>query len=109
MAETVVYPCFHVTSSINLNIREFRKYQKLYCPNSETNKVSWCYSLSVNCWAIISISNSPKQTKKMQLSNLKVRLQMAMKIGELIQIADNFIKFVEAFPENSVVNSNNKF
>ena len=64
MAETVVYPCFHNTSSINLNIREFRKYQKLYCPNSETNKVSWCYSLSVNCWAIISISNSPKQTKK---------------------------------------------
>ena len=34
---------------------------------------------------------------------------MAMKFGELIQIADDFFSFVEVVPENSVVNSNNKF
>ena len=39
---------FHVPSNIISNCRKSRIYEKLYCADSDINKFSWCYSLSVN-------------------------------------------------------------
>ena len=51
---------FHVPSNIISNGRESRIYEKIYCPDSDINKFSLCYSLSVNG---LVIPNSLKETK----------------------------------------------
>ena len=54
---------FYVKSSTTPRGRESRIYEKLYCPNDEVNKYSWCYSLSLEGLVKFSIPNTLQQTK----------------------------------------------
>ena len=129
---------FHVRSSIISNGRESRIYEKLFCPNSDINKFSWCYSMSVNGLVNYSVPNSLEETKidgiiqynswlrdghietggddsiSVTLFGEKLYFICApgthsVKFEELIRNVDDFMSFVEAGPENSIVKSNIKF
>ena len=54
---------FHVKSKVIPRGRESRIYEKLYSPNDEVNKYSWCYSLSVEGLVKFSVPKTLKQTK----------------------------------------------
>ena len=54
---------FHVKSKVIPRGRESRIYEKLYSPNDEVNKYSWCYSLSVESLVKFSVPQTLKQTK----------------------------------------------
>ena len=129
---------FHVKSSITPRGRESRIYEKLYRPNDEINKYSWCYSLSVEGLVKFSVPNTLQQTKidgiaqfnswitdghietggddSISVTLLGEKLYFICTPGtrsinfeKLIRNVNDFISFVEAGPENTSVKSNVKF
>ena len=129
---------FHVKSSITPRGRESRIYEKLYCPNDEINKYSWCYSLSVEGLVKFSVTNTLQQTKidgiaqfnswitdghietggddSISVTLLGEKLYFICTPGthsinfeKLIRNVNDFISSVEAGPENTSVKSNVKF
>ena len=129
---------FHVPSNIISNGRESRNYEELYCPDSDINKFSWCYSLSVNGLVNYSVPNSLKETKIDGIiqfnswitdghietggdDSISVTLfgekfyficapgTHSLIFEKLIRNFDDFISFVETGPKSSAVKSNIKF
>ena len=128
---------FHVPSNNISNGRESRICEKLYCPDSDINKFSWCYSLSVNGLVNYSVPSSLKETEidgiiqfnswitdghietsgddSISVTLFGEKLYFICAPGthsvtfeKLSRNVDDFISFVETGPESSAVKSNIK-
>ena len=129
---------FQVKSKVIPRGRESRIYEKLYSSNDEVNKYSWCYSLSVEGLVKFSVPQTFKQTKidgivqfnswltdghietggddSISVTLMGEKLYFICTPGthsinfeKFIRNVDDFMSFIEAGPDNSLVKSNVNF